>query len=270
MELTIPRGRQTDAADLARTLDTLDTLGANLDRPQIKRARAVITRAGQIDRQAGDDRGNVDTIKADAARAYAAGTITTEELRAAAVAASLTADRTSPLYGMYASAARHVITEALDALTELGDEWVSGIMRPVVNDLTAAVLADIPPAMAARTYPRDTASADLLYGRLDAQLAHGRLRQVHAAANVLRVLHVIPATVRETSCWEWNTSMGERAETGEDLATFVYLAHRGHKPGIYTETEAAAAEAAAPTTTLTASDRAAAHARAAQLATRGY
>ncbi|MGO1584268.1 MAG: hypothetical protein ACTHXO_13745 [Actinomycetaceae bacterium] len=258
------RAPHASADTLDNILDTLAGLGARLDRPEIKRARKSIERARATRREIeGNIRGATTTT---AARDYAAGTADLDDLRAAALTAELSKDRTSILNKTLDSAARHCEADARNHLADLGDTWVTGILRPVVDDLAAQVLADIPPAMAASIYPPtrpgDDAAADLLTGRLDAQVAHGRLRQAHATATQLRQLRCIPATERDTSCWEWSTSLGERQYAGDDLATFVYLAHRGHRAGIYTDPEADAAEAANPSVVLTPSDLAAARARA--------
>ena len=123
-------------------------------------------------------------------------------------------------------------------------------------------MADIPPGMLSRVYPNDPESLSMLYGRLDAQRAHAELEQLHNIADMFRELAIIPATSRDNSSWQWATPLGERGRASDDLASFVYLQREGHRAGIYTETEAAAAEADNPSREVSASEREIARAKA--------
>ena len=247
-----------DMDSITRALDTLAALGCNLDLPAIKRVRKLQERHRDVTRTASADLKGADGILAEAATALADGNIGPEEVRAAAVAATLAGDRSGSLHKVYSGAKSRLTRRADTELASLGDRWITDVMRPVADTLVADILADIPVAVAESVRPRDPESESLLAGRSAAQVAYAKLRQLQGIATQFRIARRIPATSRDESAWRWNTTMGHRQRADKSLSEFVYLAHRGSTPGVYTEAEAAAAEEADPTKVLTAQEVAAA------------
>jgi hypothetical protein len=232
---------------ILRMLDTLERLGCNIDLPAARKVRKLAKRHGEIAAEKRTEAGSAADIQTATARDLAAGKISAGDVRSAAVAATLSADGASTLHKIYDRALAILSRQARDHLAELGDRWITDVLRPVVDQTAARILADIPANMAPAIRPRDPDSEALVAGRLDAQVAHTQLRELHGVAHQLRVLRCIPATPRDVTCWEWDTSLGYRGRPDTTLAGFIHTAHNGSTPGIYTEAEAAAVEEANPT-----------------------
>jgi hypothetical protein len=186
---------------ILRMLDTLERLGCNIDLPAARKVRKLAKRHGEIAAEKRTEAGSAADIQTATARDLAAGKISAGDVRSAAVAATLSADGASTLHKIYDRALAILSRQARDHLAELGDRWITDVLRPVVDQTAARILADIPANMAPAIRPRDPDSEALVAGRLDAQVAHTQLRELHGVAHQLRVLRCIPATPRDVTCW---------------------------------------------------------------------
>lgn len=236
-----PDGRATEPNTIIKELEILETYGASLHKySDIKKARAAHARWKQLRTEAGELSATSSQTIEQTASALAAGTISTADLHSAAVAATLAASASSALHQIYDQASVKATNEVVHHLRALGDKWITDILRPLIAEQIARLMDDV--ADPARIHPSNPYARDLLTNRHEALEAHSRIRELHAKANFLRELRIIPASKRRTDAWEWGLPAELRGQTEDTIVHFVAHTHAGHEPGIYTDREVAEAE----------------------------
>jgi len=237
MHTIIDKTRVSDPADLIDSLDELEAYGANLDKyPAVQKAREAFARWETIAAARTAATAAQRQLIADTAAEYVAGTLDESAIQQRALNALIVSDTDSPLFQIYSEAQRAVTRETVRHLSELGDTWVTDVLRPLVQAEIDAIMSDVPwPEL---VHPSNPGSASMLEWREVARDAHGRLTRLHGIANDFRRAGVIPAGRHE---YEWSASAHERGHTTDDLVSFVAHQHAGHGAGIYTEAEVAAA-----------------------------
>lgn len=138
--------RPADLDQFLEGLDTLGAFGAKTDHPKLKPARKIAGRLPAI-RAVGADlwQRNLSDSIADAAHRLVRGELTAADLPAEAVhiEAASSKEDTATVRRIVDGAQRLVDNEAAQACRELGDLWITEVLRPAVQRTMEAVTPDL-------------------------------------------------------------------------------------------------------------------------------
>ena len=240
MHTIIDRSGVSEPTGLMDNLDELEAYGTDLSKyPAVKKARQAYARWEKTASARAAAAATQPQLVADAAAEYVAGTLDEAGIQQRALTALIVSDNASPLFRIYDEAQRALTRETVRHLTDLGDGWVTDVLRPLVEREVQAIMDDVP--WPERVHPSNLGSASMLEWREQARDAHGRLTRLHAIANDFRRAGIVPSGRKRWSHeYEWAVPAVERGYTTDDLVSFVAHQHAGHKAGIFTETEVAA------------------------------
>lgn len=252
---TIRPARPDSARGLVALIDAAANLGAKTDLPQVTKARKIADREADIIATATRLRSGEGSNEASLGQQYYAGKLDDAALISAAVHMQSARDPRGTVQKILTAAKNAAANDAHNVLAEVGDRWITDVLRPVADPLIAQATAraeDIPdtavihPTTPTNQYDRLGITPAIRDAWHDLGDILTKLLEVHAIADAFRSLALLdtPAhTTTEELRWLYPDRLIGTTTVYEQL--FVQSVRNGAQPGIYTAAELTATTVAA-------------------------